>query len=236
MSSTPTDQPQYIPLSSSQIPFYTGQRLHPDAPIYNMPFAFDIKGQIDVEVFQLAFQKLIDRTDILRTVFKEVDGTPYQYVLESYKYHLKSYDFTDYDDQSMSDWIEHESKKILQIDKPLFEAGIIKRNDNHYIWYLNQHHLITDAWACTVLFRNCIEIYRTLLKGESVDTSPFPSYKNFVDNSHAEHTDQGDKVAEYWNEKYKQLPESLRFYGNRKNASTTLSNRIQINLGESRSQ
>ncbi len=228
---------EHIPLSSGQIPFYTGQRLNPDSPIYNMPFAFDIFSKIDIEIFQLAFRILVNKTDVLRIVFEEVDGVPYQYILETYEYHLAYQDFTDYDKDSMSVWLENEAKKILSFDRPLFDARIIKRDENHYIWYINQHHLITDAWACTILFRNCIDLYQRLLKGESIGTDSYPSYKSFVENFHSVSTSTNlSKVADYWDKKYEHLPESLRFYDNRKKQMTTVSNRIEINIGEKRSK
>jgi amino acid adenylation domain-containing protein len=228
---------EYIPLSSGQIPFYTGQRLNPDAPIYNMPFAFDLYSKIEVEQFKKAFQLLVDKTDILRTVFQEVDGVPYQYILETYDYQLAYSDFTDYDDESMSEWLEEEAKKMLSFDRPLFEARIIKRKEDHYIWYLNQHHLITDAWACTILFRNCMDLYHTLLNGVIIDPEPYPSYKNFVENLKSEeNVAKLSKVAGYWDIKYKNLPEIPRFYGKQNKEITTISKRVEIKIGESRSK
>lgn len=238
MSSNLQSNPiEYLPLSSSQMPFYIGQRMNPIAPVYNMSFAFDIKNEMDIDVFKLAFQSLVQKTDVLRTIFEEVDGTPHQYVLEEYNYHLKYYDFTDYDDESMSRWLENETKNILSFDKPLFEAGLIKRNESHYIWYINQHHLITDAWACTILFHNCMDLYISMLKGEPIDSGAYPKYERFIENLHSDaNSKKLARVTGYWNEKYKRLPESLRFYGNRKIVSSTESNRIKINLGEERSK
>jgi len=235
--STNPDHIEIIPLSSSQIPFYTGQRLHPDAPIYNMPFAFDIKADINVELFKLAFQILINKTDILRTLFVESEGEPYQRILKAYDYEIPVLDFTTNTEVETSAWMHDKAAEILSFDKPLFAAYLLQKGSNHYIWYINQHHLITDAWACTVLYRNCIDIYKSLEKEDTIDPTPYPSYRDYVEDVHSEKSmAKRTRVSDYWDVKYKNLPGELRFYGTRKKETTTHSTRIKIPLGVKRSE
>ena len=58
-------------LTESQILIWTGQKLQANEPLYNMVLRFDIEGPIDTQLFQQAFQKLIDSCDALRTVFQD---------------------------------------------------------------------------------------------------------------------------------------------------------------------
>ncbi|MCB0277281.1 MAG: hypothetical protein KDI06_20875, partial [Calditrichaeota bacterium] len=63
-------------LTHSQFLIWTGQKLNPDVPLYNMALAFRIRGELDREAFREAFQMLVDRSDALRTVIKEQQGIP----------------------------------------------------------------------------------------------------------------------------------------------------------------
>ena len=62
---------------------WAGQRLEPDAPLYNMALAFDVSGPLDVAAFAEAFGQLVAGTDALRTVFVEEHGEPRRRVLDA---------------------------------------------------------------------------------------------------------------------------------------------------------
>ena len=51
------------PLTQSQKLIWMGQKMNPNVPLYNVPYAFEIKGNISEEVFELAIQALIERTE-----------------------------------------------------------------------------------------------------------------------------------------------------------------------------
>ena len=63
-------------LTASEQLIWTGQRLDPASPLYNMALGLEIATAIDVPAFLVAFQRLVDETDALRTSFVEVEGLP----------------------------------------------------------------------------------------------------------------------------------------------------------------
>ena len=63
-------------LTQSQFLIWLGQKLNVDSPLYNMVHTFTINGEISPAIFRQAFQTLIDKSDALRTVIEEIDGTP----------------------------------------------------------------------------------------------------------------------------------------------------------------
>jgi len=48
---------------------------------YNMPTAFRISGELDVEALAAALDDVVARHESLRTVFPDIDGVPFQQVL-----------------------------------------------------------------------------------------------------------------------------------------------------------
>ena len=69
------------PLTPGERLIWTGQRLDPDVPLYNMAIAWDIDGEIDVEALSEALRRVVEDADALRTVVRIVDGEPACYVL-----------------------------------------------------------------------------------------------------------------------------------------------------------
>ncbi|MBO0800030.1 MAG: non-ribosomal peptide synthetase, partial [Blastocatellia bacterium] len=67
-------------LSRNQLLVWTGQKLQPDVPLYNMVHTFTISGAVDAKHLQNAFQTLLNSSDALRTVIEEIDGIPQQRV------------------------------------------------------------------------------------------------------------------------------------------------------------
>src|SRR5690606_24044943 len=62
------------PASSAQRSIYLTQRLDPDSTGYNMPFALELEGELDVRRLEQAFLALIERHESLRTSFAVEDG------------------------------------------------------------------------------------------------------------------------------------------------------------------
>jgi len=78
-------------VSAKQAPTSYGQRqlwfidrLEGGSTEYNISRAFRLKGKLDREALQLAFNTIVERHESLRTRFAEVDGEPVQ-VIEARK-------------------------------------------------------------------------------------------------------------------------------------------------------
>ena len=60
-----------LPISSFQKWFWINQQKYPDAPLYNVPKLFRIKGELDIEYLKKTFEKIFIRHEILRTTFHQ---------------------------------------------------------------------------------------------------------------------------------------------------------------------
>lgn len=218
-------------LTQSQTSIWFGQKLNPKSPLYNVPYAFYIKGEIDEGVFNKAFQEMIKKTDSLRTIFVEKKGVPYQKFLEHYDYDIEIIDATNdkLDNIVIKDWLQQRSERIFDLNAPLFDSVLIKQGQNVYIWYLNVHHLITDASSSVILFNRLSDIY-----GEIKDTGfteqKVYSYIDYLVHEKKER-ESNFEIKDYWNNKIKYYKEIPQLYGVKKrNSFTTKSNRTILNL------
>ncbi len=70
-----------IPLSFAQSRLWFLNRFEGGAATYNMPTAFRISRDLDVEALGAALDDAIARHESLRTIFPDIDGVPFQKVL-----------------------------------------------------------------------------------------------------------------------------------------------------------
>ena len=77
-----------LPLSYAQERLWFIDKLD-GSVAYNMPSVLKFKGTLDLEVLEYAFNAIVNRHDVLRTVFKSEEGQPYQEVLPKNQWKLK---------------------------------------------------------------------------------------------------------------------------------------------------
>jgi amino acid adenylation domain-containing protein len=218
---------------------WTGQKLNPDKPIYNMVYTFDFKGKIEVEHFQNAFQKLIKQSDSLRTIFRESNNEPRQIILPKLDFSLRLINFTDRNsaDQDLKEWIEKRSQKVLDLTKCSFDSVLIKITDQRFVWYLNQHHLTTDAHSSSIIYKQMLELYIRSVRDISEAIPPFmqfQSYKKYEKD--IEQDVKRNKVNDYWQQKIGSLSSPARLYGRENSENTTSSKRVVVDLGPEKSE
>ncbi|WP_159067541.1 non-ribosomal peptide synthetase [Gordonia iterans] len=76
-------RPEMIPLSFAQQRMWFINRLDPSAPTYNIPSAFRLRGAVDLDALRQAVSDVVARHEVLRTVFPDREGVPYQLVVEA---------------------------------------------------------------------------------------------------------------------------------------------------------
>ena len=78
----------FYPLSSSQKRLYLLHQIEGSENSYNMPGAFWVKGDIDIQHLEKCFSSLIARHEMLRTSFEMRDGEPVQIIKESVPFRI----------------------------------------------------------------------------------------------------------------------------------------------------
>ncbi|MEO0488302.1 MAG: condensation domain-containing protein [Cyanobacteria bacterium J06659_2] len=176
-----------------------GQKLHPVNPLYNMVFSFTIGGEIEPFHFQQAFQALVNRCDVLRLTMTEVDGVPHQSVSPALDYRLPCLDFsTAADPQALAQqWIRNRATCALDLSISLFDAALLKLGSNQFIWYLNQHHLSTDNWSVSLIYRQLQADYGRSLAGTLAAAPEISAYLPQAEPPSA----RQQKAVTYWQQK-----------------------------------
>ncbi len=229
---------KYFDLTKSQLLIWTGQQIIPSSPMYNMALAFELPIAIDAAKFQLAFQKLIDCCDAMRTVFVEKDGHPQQKILSSFPYKMSFEDFSNQSEKSLflKNWLEKRSQWQFDITECLFDSVLIKMAKDQYVWYFNEHHLITDAWATTRQYQMVAQCYDRLEKGEKMDDLSFPLFENYIKYEADQRTNKSNENAiAHWAKKAYELPVPPVFYGKSNEFLNSHSERVSFTLSQGQS-
>ena len=183
-------------LTASEQLLYRGQRLDPASPLYNMALAIELRTTVDVAAFQRAFQRLVETSDALRTHFVDVDGRPRRVVRAHVPRAIDVLRLADeeLDDVGLAAWLEERTRRVFALDGDLFDCALIERRPDLFIWYLNQHHLITDAWSVGVLHRRLASLYahevsapeRTVATSTAPgDDTSFPQFSSYTSHQRA---------------------------------------------------
>jgi amino acid adenylation domain-containing protein len=225
-------------LTRNQFLMWMGQRTAPNVPLYNVIQAFSIHGQLDMSAFRRAFQIVVDRHDALRTMFIEVDGIPQQQVQRSVVASVELVDFSaDSDPQAAyGAWIEKRKVQVIPFDQPLFETALIQLAADHFIWYLGQHHIITDALSGDLIFKRVSAIYQEIIENRLEDNPLPPQYAEHIKYEYeTRQMSVFREAAAYWQGLANQTLPPTDFYGRSSKEPSLEAIRVILDLGPRRS-
>ena len=99
-----------------------------------MAMAFDLRGAINVPDFQKAFNRLIASFDVMRTLIKEEDSIPQQYILEHLDYDLEYLDVScdEQAQQNLRILLHKRARMSLDLGQCSFDSLLIKVAEQHF--------------------------------------------------------------------------------------------------------
>ncbi len=225
-------------LTRSQYLIWTAQSLHPGSPLYNIPFAIHFACELDVARFRSAFSDEVAHNDALQTYVETSNGVPSQRKvsgdgLQRLVHHAMQLPLIDLSAEenpraSAQDWLKRRIATSLPIDEPMWDGALLATGDKSFVWFLNQHHLITDAWSSMKILDRVIRAY--------VDAGYAPpEIRSFADYAAAERGQRGSerlqKLRAYWRDGISEPTDEPDFYGVRATHSSPDSDRIEVELG-----
>ncbi len=224
-------------LTKSQLMLWTGQELNPATPLYNMALTFDIEGSINPDVFGKSFHKLVEYCDAMRLTFAVKHGEPFQKLNQEVPY---QFEYLDWSQEAKplvrsGQWVQENSRRKLDLSRCAFHSALIRLHPNRHIWFLNQHHLITDAWSVSIQYRTMAAIYQSLINEQSLPRR-LPLYSSYIAHESKIRKEQANAEAErYWQDQLSITPELPKLYGHSQPVFGTTTTRVTLDLGKERS-
>ena len=209
---------ELLELTNTQLMIWRGEQITPDRPLYNVPYSFEFEGGIDPERFRRAFQNLAEEADSLRSVFVETAEGPRRRILSEV---IREIEFEDLSDKEDPDayyqaWLDSRIVRNLDVSSCCYDTVLIKIDSDRYCWFINQHHLITDANGVAALYRRMSELYKN---GAKTGLSLPRSAEVIAGSYPAEAPPAGEKTSN-----------PTRLYGETSAANETLAKRTEFQI------
>lgn len=195
------------PLSFAQERLWFLDQLEPNTALYNVPRALRLKGNLNVEALQQAFDKLVERHETVRARFEFIDGEVRQVIDPDARVAVTLTDLShlpaDVSEDKAKQFAQEEAATPFDLARgPLMRARLLRLGDLEHVLLLTNHHIISDAWSGRILFKEVSELYNGFVAARDMSLAELPvQYTDFA----AWQRDwlQGDELQrqlEYWRE------------------------------------
>jgi hypothetical protein len=145
----------YVP-SSAQRRQYFLHEFHKHSLAYNLPQVIRIEGDLDKARLSDAFQRLLQRHEILRTSFVLIDGEPFQKIIPHVDFVMEYLPAAENaTDAVIAGFIRPFDLSVA----PLIRAGLVEINVQKYLLIVDMHHIITDGISHILLTKDILALY-----------------------------------------------------------------------------
>jgi non-ribosomal peptide synthetase component F/thioesterase domain-containing protein len=164
--SAPTERTDF-PCSVAQERFWLLDRLDPGNSAYNVAVRWRLEGRVATDLLERAWLKIIERHEVLRTVFLEIDGAPIQRVMPRAPFRLNEIDLSNLSPELQ----QTEGDRIGVIEArapfdlasgPLIRATLLRFSPTVSIILVTTHQVVSDGWSIGIMAREMGLIYDAL--------------------------------------------------------------------------
>ncbi|UII31860.1 amino acid adenylation domain-containing protein [Fulvivirga ulvae] len=154
-----------LPLSCSQERIWFIDRFEGSTP-YHMPTLRKIQGKLDVDALQYAFTSVINRHEILRTVYKEEEGNPYQVILDQLpEWPVTRLSLPDKSHEEIMSLAAEETRKPFDLSEDIsLRATLIRVTEESYYFIMVMHHISSDGWSIPIFYEELMELYQSRIE------------------------------------------------------------------------
>ncbi|MEV7098392.1 condensation domain-containing protein, partial [Amycolatopsis sp. NPDC051045] len=208
------ERPDRIPLSHAQTRMWFLNRL--ESAGYNIPLAVRLGGELDPAALAAALGDVVERHEILRTVFPDVDGIPYQRVLEHAPDEpLATAAVTE---EQLTTTLEAAASRAFDLaaDRPLRATLYRVADTGEHVLLLVLHHIAGDGWSVDVLARDLATAYDARVRGTEPGWAELPAQyadyavwqRELLDDRQAAGS-AADRQWQFWREALDGVPDEL---------------------------
>jgi hypothetical protein len=188
-----------FPTSFAQERMWIVERLAPGSAAYHVPVALRLRGTLDHAALAAALSLVVERHEVLRTVFDQVDGRTVQCVLPADPVPVEVHEVAGEADLHTA--LEAGAGAGFDLRRgPLLRATLYRLAGDHHVLAVTLHHLVSDMWSLQVLLAELAAGYAAFATGTAPDLPELPlQYVDYAVWQRDQLTD--DRVAEllgYW--------------------------------------
>jgi amino acid adenylation domain-containing protein len=191
-------------LSSSQRRLWVLSQFEEGSLAYNIHIEYLFQGNLDNNALEFSLNALIDRHEILRTVFREDEtGEVKQYVLSTREsgFRIKYHQIPEEKEEEIVKVLAG-SSSMNHFDLaagPLIHLLLFKIGENKWIFKCVMHHIISDAWSKGIFINELLQLYTAFLKGMPNPLKPLQiQYKDYAAWEQAQLKEESFQAHKDW--------------------------------------
>ncbi|WP_176560098.1 non-ribosomal peptide synthase/polyketide synthase [Brevibacillus dissolubilis] len=172
-----------------------------DGGDYVVQLAMKCSTKLDVEAFEQAWQKVVERHAILRTSFIwEGLEQPHQIVRKNVSAVIEHHDWRGVPEaereEKLQAYLADDRKRSFDITTaPLMRWALIRFGDDEYRFVWSFHHVLLDGWSTPLVLGDWQTYYRAIVEGREAGLGAVPPFAHYI--AWLQGRDQ-QEAQEYW--------------------------------------
>jgi thioesterase domain-containing protein len=165
-----------VPLSAPQKRIWSLHQFAPDSPAYNMTFAQQLTGPLDVEALEASLNEIVRRHEVLRTTFPEINGQAVAVMAPTLTLSLPVAKLALFPDSEREAEARRLTTEIVQqpfdlATGPLVRASLLRLDSQEHILLIVFHQIVFDGSSSGLFIKEMSALYEAFWAGKS---SPLP--------------------------------------------------------------
>ncbi|MBL1078362.1 amino acid adenylation domain-containing protein [Nocardia sp. 2] len=225
----PMPRPERIPLSYAQQRMWFLNRFDPDSVVDNIPLAVRLSGHLDLDALRIAVRDLVERHEVLRTIYPGLDGEGYQVVLDlDDPRAVPELPVVDADLDQIRDLVVDTFATAFDVTTaPPLRVRALRISATEHVLVCVVHHISGDGWSLGPLTTDLMTAYVARAAGQAPAWSPLPvQYADFsiwqrgVLGSEDDAQSLISAQAQFWRTTLDGIPDELSLPFDRPRAAT----------------
>ncbi len=212
------------PVSYAQQRLWVIDQLQQGSSEYNITNAMELIGKFSHRACKASLERIVNRHETLRTLFREIDGELFQCVQAPSPLSWQDIELLEDEreenlsetqpktDSTIESIIKREATKAFDLScDQVLRVCVISRGKNKHVLVLTVHHIAADGWSIGLLIEEFLAHYQGLIgHAEHSENGKKPLEIQYCDYAHWQRKClQGDYLQDglhYWKNKLKSAP------------------------------
>ncbi|MBL3660357.1 AMP-binding protein, partial [Pseudomonas syringae pv. actinidiae] len=195
-----------IPLSFAQQRLLFLWQLDPLSDAYKMTTGLRLQGPLNESALRRAFDHLIERHEVLRTVFQTDGDQAQQVLLHDQAVALDSIDLSGLADVELRD--AELALRVITVTSqpfdlrtgPLLRAHLFRLASDEHVLVVSMHHIVSDGWSMDVMIQEFVHCYQAYCEGRKPVLPELPlQYADYaIWQRRWLEAGEGERQLDYW--------------------------------------